>query len=97
MAVVGLKVTASAVLLERVQNDDDVAPARSAVACQQNAAVGHGVNRIAEVGIFTADAVKIIAEMMIFGETLGVIRERTVLAPERKVEARRHRKRREFE
>ena len=72
-----------------MQDNDDVAPARSTIARQQNAAISNGVNWIAEIGIFPADAVEIVAEMMIFGESLRVIGQRTVLAAERKIEARR--------
>jgi len=61
--------------------------ARPTIARQQNAAISHGVNRIAQIGIFAADAVEIVTEMMIFGETLCVIGERAVLGPERKIEA----------
>ena len=46
---------------------------RSTIARQQNAAISNGVNWIASIGIFPADAVEIVAEMMIFGESLRVI------------------------
>src|SRR5207245_5199633 len=89
MAVIRLKIAARAVFLDRMQDNDDVAPARSTIACQQNAAISHGVNWIAQVGIFPADSVEIVAEMMIFGETLRVIGQRAVLAAKRKIEASR--------
>ena len=54
---------------------------------KQNTAISNGVNWIAYIGIFPADAVEIVAEMMIFGESLRVIGQRTVLAAERKIEA----------
>ena len=57
MAVIRLEVTASAVFLDRMQNNDDVAPARSTMARQQNAAISDSVNRIAQIGIFPADSV----------------------------------------
>src|SRR5882724_5444111 len=87
MAVIRLHVTASAVFLDRMQDNDDVAPPWSTIARQQNAAISDGVNRIAEVGIFPADPVEIVTEMMIFRETLRVIGERAVLVAERKIEA----------
>ncbi len=96
MAIIGLYVTACAVPFDRVQNNDDVAPAGSTVACQQNAAIRHGVNGISEIGIFTADTIKIISEMMVSRETLSVIREGAVLAAKGEIKARRQRKRREF-
>ena len=87
MAIIRLNVAARAILLDRMQDNDDVAPARSSIAREQNAAISHGVNRIAEVGIFPADSVEIVTEMMIFSETLCVICQRTVFAAERKIEA----------
>src|SRR5207245_2194547 len=97
MAVIRLEVTARSILLNCMQDNDDVAPARSTIARQQNAAISNGVNRVAQVGIFSADAVEIVTEMMIFGETLRVIGERAVLTAERKIEACREGKRRQFE
>ena len=90
MAVIRLNVAARAILLDRMQDNDDVAPTRSTITREQNAAISDGVNGIAEVGIFPADPVEIITEMMIFPETLCVIRQRTVLAPEWKIETRRN-------
>src|SRR5947207_1689103 len=87
MAIIRLHVAAGTVFLDCMQDNDDIAPARSSIAREQNAAISHGVNRIAEVGIFSADSVEIVTEMMIFGETLRVIRQRAVLAAERKIEA----------
>ena len=82
-----MHVAACAVLLACMQDKDDVAPAWSTIARQQNAAISDGVNRIAEVGIFPANPVEIVTELMIFRETLRVIGERAVLAAERKIEA----------
>src|SRR5207237_10174528 len=58
MAIIRLNVAARAILLDGMQDNDDVAPARSSIAREQNAAISHGVNRIAEVGIFPADSVR---------------------------------------
>lgn len=89
MAVIRLHVPARAILLDCMQDNDDVAPARSAIARQQNAAISHGVNRIAEIGIFSTDTIEVVTEVMIFGETLRVIGQRAVLAAEWKIETRR--------
>ncbi len=97
MAIIRLNVAPRAVFLDGMQNNDDVAPARSSIAREQNAAISDGVNRIAEVGIFPADSVEIVTEMMIFGETLRVVRQRAVLAAQREIKACRDWKRGQFE
>ena len=97
VAVIRLDIAARAILLNCMQDSDDVAPARSTIARQQNAAISDGVNRIAQVGIFSADAVEIVTKMMIFGETLRIMGERAVLATKWKIETGRNWKSRQFE
>src|SRR2546430_14768698 len=46
MAVIRLEVAARAVFLDRMQDNDDVAPARSTIARQQDATIGYGLNWI---------------------------------------------------
>src|SRR5581483_2065674 len=78
--VVRLHKLAFAILEVGVEHDDHVAPARAAFAREENTSVGHAVNRIAEIAVFAADPVQIVAEMFVFGKTLRVISERAVLA-----------------
>src|SRR6266852_1445080 len=68
-----------------MQDNDDIAPAGAAVACQQNAPVGDGVDRIAQIAVFAADSVQIVAEVMVFREPLGAVAHRSVFAAERKI------------
>jgi hypothetical protein len=46
MSVVRLHVNSDAILEEGVQDDDDVAPARTTVPGEEHLAVGHGIDRI---------------------------------------------------
>ena len=89
MRVVRLNVFPRAVFLIGMQDDDDVAPTRTAFARKQHAAVSHGVNRIAEIAVFSANTIEIVAQMAILGETLRVVGKGPVLIPERKIETRR--------
>ena len=86
MRVVGLNVFSRAVFFVGMEDDDDIAPARSALARKYNAAIGYCVNRITKIAVFTADAVEIIAEMAILGKTLCVVSEGAILVPEREIE-----------
>jgi len=65
---------------EKHANDDDIAPAGPAIACEQNTTVGNGVNGIAQIAVFPADAIEIVAKMMVFSKALGVVGEGAVLA-----------------
>ena len=85
--VIRLHVFPPAILFVSVQNDDDVAPAWPAYPRQQDPAIGHGVDRVAQVAVFTADAIQVVAQMAVLGERLRVIGEGAVLGPDRKIKA----------
>ena len=68
-----------------MQDNDDVPPARAAVARYQDAPIGDGINRIARIAVFAADSVQIVAEVMVFRETLGVVAHCPVFAAQRKI------------
>jgi len=55
-------------------------PPGAACARQQNASVGHGVDRIAQVAVLAADAVEIVSQMPVLRETLGIVGHGAVLA-----------------
>ena len=81
-----MHVPARAVFVDRVQDNDHVPPPRAAFAREQNEASSDGVNRIAQVGVLPANAVHIVAEMIILREWLSVISERTVFSAKRIIE-----------
>ena len=88
MGVVRLHKFSRAVLRVSVENDNDVAPAGTAFAGENNLAVGDRENRIAEIAVLAADSVQIVAEMAVPGERLGVVGEGAVLGADREIEAR---------
>ena len=88
MSVIGLRIFAFAIFDIRMQDNDDVTPARAAVARHQHAPIGNSINRIAQIAVFAADAIQIIAEMMIFSERLRVISHCSIFAAERKIKTR---------
>ncbi len=93
MSVVRLHISARALFQIGVQDDDDVAPARSAFAGEQHAPVGHGVDRVAQVAVLAADPVEIVSQMPVLRETLGAISHRAMLTAEREIETPRRRNR----
>jgi len=97
MPVIGLHVVARAVLDVCVQGDDDLSPTRAAFARQQDAAIRDRVDGIAQVAVFTAYPVQIVAQMTIFSEALRVVSHCCVLAAKWKIEPCRRRDGGEFE
>jgi hypothetical protein len=89
MSIVGLHVFPRAILFVCVQDDDDIPPARPAIAREQNATVRNGEDRIAEIAVFAADAIEIITEVAIFREMLRVVSESAVFISKWKIESRR--------
>ena len=87
--VVRLHVFSRAVFLIGVEDNDDVAPAGSALFREQDTAVRYRVDWIAQVAILTADAIEVVAQVAILGKRLRVIGQGAVLAAERKIESRR--------
>src|SRR4029077_14494236 len=86
MRVIRLHVfTLAAILDIGVQHDDHVGPAWAAIACPQYASISHGVDRLAQIAVFSADAVQIVAQVMILRESLGIISHRAVFAAEWKI------------
>ncbi len=55
--VVGLHVSARAVLLERMQHDNHVAPAWPTFAGKKNGARSHSIDWVAEIGVLAADTI----------------------------------------
>jgi hypothetical protein len=76
-----------------MEHDEDVAPAGAAIARHENAAIGDGMDGVAQVAILAADAVEIIAQVPILGERLRIVGEGAVLTAEWKIESRRGRER----
>lgn len=97
MPVIGLNVFTNAVFFIGVQHNDNIPPSFAAIASEQDAPIGNGKDGIAEVAVLAADAIKIIAEMAILGESLRVVGKGAVLVSERKIKARRGGQRNEFE
>src|SRR5436190_1851782 len=87
VGVVGLHVFSRAIFFVGMEQNDDVAPAGTGFLRDQDAAVGHRVDRIAQVAVFTADAIEIVAEMAILGERLRVVSQRAVFASDGEVES----------
>src|SRR6266404_9115299 len=91
MSVIRLHICTRAIVDVGVQHDDDVAPSRATIAREQNPSIRDTINRIAQVAVFAADAVEIVAEMFVLSETLCVVSERAVFAPQGEIETRRRR------
>src|SRR6202011_3116749 len=68
MPVIRLHIFPFAVFEIRMEQNDNVAPARATVAREQHASVSDRVDRIAEIAVFAANSVQVIAEMMVLGE-----------------------------
>ena len=82
MPVIGLHVFANAVFFVGMQRDDHIPPTSATVAREQNATVGNRKDRIAEVAVFSADAIEIVAEVTVLSEPLRVVGKRAVLVSE---------------
>ena len=81
MRVIGLHVFSHAVFFIGVEHDNNVAPAGSASSREQHPPIGDRVNRVAQIAVFTTDAVQIVAKMPILGKRLRVVGERAVFIP----------------
>ena len=93
MSVIRLHIRTRAIVDLGMQHDDDVAPSRATIAREQNASIRDAINRIAQIAVFAADAVEIVAEMFVLSETLCIVSERAVFAPKGEIETRRGRDR----
>ncbi len=95
--IIGLHIFACAILLQGVEHDDDVAPAGSDLAGKKHAPIGDGEDRIAQVAVFAADAIQVVAEMAILRERLRIVGEGAVLAADGKIETCRRGERGQFQ
>ena len=94
--VIGLHKFPDAVFFVGVEHDDHIAPPRSGLARQQDTTVRDGVNRIAQIAVFAANSIQVVAEMAIVGERLRIISQCAVFGSEREIESCRRGQGRQF-
>jgi hypothetical protein len=68
-----------------VKKDNDVTPAIGCPASVYDKTIGDGINRIATIRIPSTNPVKVITEVLISHERLGIVGESAVAAPDGRV------------